>query len=121
MARTPRIWSDIDIAMVNYFTELRAQDDDSSLRSLAARSGLKHTRLGDLFNMQNGTPTLQEFIDLCILFGVDPSGSLKIILDRVEYERQGLIGDVADRPENYDIAALHDSSKRLEREGGDGR
>lgn len=105
--------------MVDYFADLRARDGAVSLRDLALRSGLKHTRLGDLFNKQNGTPTLQEFIDLCLVFGVDPADSLKLIVEQVE--RESLIDRASADPDRYGVAALRDENKSRENQGGEGR
>lgn len=123
MARTPRIWSPIDIEMIRYFSELREEAGNPSLRTLAPQLKLKHTRVGDLFNMQNGTPTLQEFIDLCLGFGKDPADTLHIILNRLE--KQGVhfekdVSTIADRiaanPDMYDLAANRDENKDFEAE-----
>lgn len=123
MARTPRIWSPIDIEMIRYFSELREEAGNPSLRALAPQLKLKHTRVGDLFNMQNGTPTLQEFIDLCLGFGKDPADTMRLILNRLE--KQGVhfetdasaIADrIADDPGMFNLAANHDENKELEAE-----
>lgn len=86
MARTARIWSDIDVAMIDFFAEKKADEGNPSLRVLAARLGMKHTRVGDLFNKTNGTPTLQEFIDLCLGFNVKPSNVLDNEIARHQME-----------------------------------
>lgn len=109
--------------MIRYFSELREAAGNPSLRALAPKLKLKHTRIGDLFNMQNGTPTLQEFIDLCLGFGKDPAETLRTILDRLDaqgmhiYNESSALADViATNPDLYDLAANNDQNKTLEAE-----
>lgn len=71
--------------------------------------------------MQNGTPTLQEFIDLCLGFGKDPAETLRIILDRLDAqgihlddESSALADVIAANPELYSLAANKDENKELE-------
>ena len=119
MARTARIWSDIDVAMIDFFAEKKADEGNPSLRVLAARLGMKHTRVGDLFNKTNGTPTLQEFIDLCLGFNVKPSNVLDEVIAKAARARAERTADeVADRiaanPDDFVVAASIDPHKRAE-------
>lgn len=69
---------------MDYFTKIRSELGDPSLRKLAEQSGVKHTRLGDLFKQINGVPTFDEFIILCDTFSVNPKAVLQVILDSAE-------------------------------------
>lgn len=105
--------------MIDFFAEKKADEGNPSLRVLAARLGMKHTRVGDLFNKTNGTPTLQEFIDLCLGFNVKPSNVLDEVITKAARARAERTADeVADRiaanPDDFDVAASIDPHKRDE-------
>lgn len=102
--------------MIDFFAEKKADEGNPSLRVLAARLGMKHTRVGDLFNKTNGTPTLQEFIDLCLGFNVKPSNVLDEVIAKAARARAERTADeMADRivanPEQFDVAANDNPNK----------
>lgn len=84
MAREGRQWSDFEIAVSDYLTTLREKAGEPSYRRLAELTGIKFSRLRDIFTKQNGTPTLQEFIDLCLTFGKDPADVIYKIMKDLE-------------------------------------
>lgn len=84
MARLGRQWSKVDKALMDYFAKVRSEFGEPSLRKLAEQSGVKHTRLGDLFKQINGVPTFDEFILLCETFSINPKTALETILDAAE-------------------------------------
>ncbi len=84
MAREGRQWSDFEIAVSDYLATLREKAGDPSYRRLADLTGIKFSRLRDIFTKQNGTPTLQEFIDLCLTFGKDPADVIYKIMKDLE-------------------------------------
>ena len=84
MAREGRQWSELEIAVSDYLATLRARAGDPSYRRLAELTGIKFSRLRDIFTKQNGTPTLQEFIDLCLTFGKDPADVIYKIMKDLE-------------------------------------
>ena len=101
-----------------------------ALRKMADETGIKFNRISDLLRQKNGTPTLQEFTTLCLLFGERPSRVLERVMQTIEQKDHttnnttvledmdpDLLADmVAADPDGYDIAALHDPYKTLERE-----
>lgn len=52
-------------------------------RALAKSTGIRYSRLRDLSNRANGTPTLAEFIAICHAFGLDPADTLRRMLREV--------------------------------------
>lgn len=66
-----------------------------------------------------GTPTLTEFIFLCQMLGYVPSSVMRLIEEQVEGRPENyddLVDLVIANPEMFDIAALHDDKKNIERD-----
>ncbi|WP_289098646.1 hypothetical protein [uncultured Bifidobacterium sp.] len=108
MAREGRQWSELEIAVSDYLATLREKAGDPSYRRLAELTGLKFSRLRDIFTKQNGTPTLQEFIDLCLTFGKDPADVIYRIMK--ELEAKGISVSTAPACNN---AAVEDANAAL--------
>lgn len=107
MAREGRQWSDFEIAVSDYLTTLREKAGEPSYRRLAELTGIKFSRLRDIFTKQNGTPTLQEFIDLCLTFGKDPADVIYKIMKDLEAKGVSLSNIPAQNdPANEANAAL---------------
>ncbi|RYQ41414.1 hypothetical protein [Bifidobacterium pseudolongum] len=107
MAREGRQWSDFEIAVSDYLTALREKAGEPSYRRLAELTGIKFSRLRDIFTKQNGTPTLQEFIDLCLTFGKDPADVIYKIMKDLEAKGVSLSNIPAQNdPANEANAAL---------------
>lgn len=51
------------------------------MRSLAKDLGLTYSRVRDLLNQENGTPTLEEFLRICEHYDVEPTDMLNKILE----------------------------------------
>lgn len=81
MAIKGRVWSDADKEMSYIFNRLRSQYGDKPMRSLAKDLGLTYSRVRDLLNQENGTPTLEEFLRICEHYGVEPTDMLNKILE----------------------------------------
>lgn len=58
-----------------------------SYRKMAEDTDIKFNRVMDLLKGQNGVPTLQEFISLCLLFGHRPSDAMDEVMRHVEMQR----------------------------------
>ncbi|RFD77788.1 hypothetical protein AXE73_04205 [Gardnerella vaginalis] len=63
------------------FNRLRTQYGDKPMRSLAKDLGLTYSRVRDLLNQENGTPTLEEFLRICEHYDVEPTDMLNKILE----------------------------------------
>lgn len=74
-----RTWTTVDDS-ISWLLEDYKQTTGVSYRDLAEKSGLKYSRLRDLVNRANGTPTVSEFITICQLRGEDPADTLRSIL-----------------------------------------
>lgn len=81
MAIKGRVWSDADKEMSYIFNRLRSQYGDKPMRSLAKDLGLTYSRVRDLLNQENGTPTLEEFLRICEHYDVEPTDMLNKILE----------------------------------------
>lgn len=81
MAIKGRVWSDADKEMSYIFNRLRSQYGDKPMRSLAKDLGLTYSRVRDLLNQENGTPTLEEFLRICEHYDVEPTYMLNKILE----------------------------------------
>ena len=116
---------------MSYIAALKDRDPRRlSLRAMGDLTGISHSRIADLLKGRMGSPTLQEFTTLCLLFGERPSRVLERVMQTIEQKDHttnnttvledmdpDLLADmVAADPDGYDIAALHDPYKTLERE-----
>lgn len=81
MAIKGRVWSNADKEMSYIFNRLRSQYGDKPMRSLAKDLGLTYSRVRDLLNQENGTPTLEEFLRICEHYDVEPTDMLNKILE----------------------------------------
>lgn len=90
--------------------------------------GMTPSRLSGMF-LQTMPPTLDEFVDLCLLFGLRPSTALdKAMQEAAESDSpagerrpvdgadEQLADDIASNPDLYDLAANRDKNKELEAE-----
>ena len=84
MPREGRTWSDLDVAAMNLISQLREASGMPALRKMADETGIKFNRISDLLRQKNGTPTLQEFTTLCLLFGERPSRVLERVMQTIE-------------------------------------
>lgn len=126
----------MDRASMQIIRELRDEDPrHMSLRTMEKETGISRSRLDDLFHERMGSPSLQEFVTLCMLFHQRASACLEeamkntgqshgeIIEAARAYEareRQKITDDLVDRiaahPEDYVTAANDDPNKMLEAE-----
>lgn len=130
----------MDRASMQIIRELRDEDPrHMSLRTMEKETGISRSRLDDLFHERMGSPSLQEFVTLCMLFHQRASACLEEAMKNTgqshgeiieaarayEYrEREsritdGLIDRIAAHPEDYDVAANTDPNARLEAETPD--
>lgn len=120
--------------------ELRDEDPrHMSLRTMEKETGISRSRLDDLFHERMGSPSLQEFVTLCMLFHQRASACLEeamkntgqshgeIIEAARAYEAReresqitdDLINRIAAHPEDYDVAANIDENRDVESETPD--
>lgn len=132
MAKTPRAWTALDQEAMSYIAALKDRDPRRlSLRAMGDLTGISHSRIADLLKGRMGSPSLQEFTTLCLLFGERPSTVLERVMQTIEKEEptpsidptaladmdpDALADLIAADPDAYDIAALRDPNKDLERE-----
>lgn len=140
MAKTPRAWTEMDRASMQIIRELRDEDPrHMSLRTMEKETGISRSRLDDLFHERMGSPSLQEFVTLCMLFHQRASACLEeamkntgqshgeIIEAARAYEareRQSQITDDLVEPRFEDLppqelAASRDMNRNLEAETPD--
>ena len=140
MAKTPRAWTEMDRASMQIIRELRDEDPrHMSLRTMEKETGISRSRLDDLFHERMGSPSLQEFVTLCMLFHQRASACLEeamkntgqshgeIIEAARAYEAReresritdDLIDRIAAHPEDYDVAANIDENRDVESETPD--
>lgn len=128
----------MDRTSMQIIKELRDKDPrHMSLRAIEKETGISRSRVDDLFHERMGSPSLQEFVTLCMLFKHRASSCLEEALSRVGQtndkiistaheletqqarERQEAITDdlvdrIAAHPEDFDVAANRDENARLE-------
>ncbi|WP_270449292.1 hypothetical protein [Bifidobacterium adolescentis] len=140
MAKTPRAWTEMDRASMQIIRELRDEDPrHMSLRTMEKETGISRSRLDDLFHERMGSPSLQEFVTLCMLFHQRASACLEEAMKNTgqsygeiieaarvyearERESQitdDLIDRIAAHPEDYDVAANIDENRDVESETPD--
>jgi hypothetical protein len=82
MALKARTWTDLDReAMRTIRKAWETMPDRPSQRAVAQAIGVTHPRIGALFAETGGTPTLEEFCDLCELVGLEPADVLQKAID----------------------------------------
>ena len=132
----------MDRASMQIIRELRDEDPrHMSLRAMEKETGISRSRLDDLLHERMGSPSLQEFVTLCMLFHRRASDCLEEAMKNAgkehdeiveaarayeSRERESQITDdlidrIAAHPEDYDVAALTDPDKEAEMNGGEGR
>ena len=130
----------MDRASMQIIRELRDEDPrHMSLRTMEKETGISRSRLDDLFHERMGSPSLQEFVTLCMLFHQRASACLEEAMKNtgqshgeiIEAARayrpasgesritDDLIDRIAAHPEDYDVAANKDSNACLEAETPD--
>ena len=130
----------MDRASMQIIRELRDEDPrHMSLRTMEKETGISRSRLDDLFHERMGSPSLQEFVTLCMLFHQRASACLEeamkntgqshgeIIEAARTYEAReresqitdDLIDRIAAHPEDYDVAANIDENRDVESETPD--
>ena len=130
----------MDRASMQIIRELRDEDPrHMSLRTMEKETGISRSRLDDLFHERMGSPSLQEFVTLCMLFHQRASACLEEAMKNTGQshgeiieaarvyearERQNQVTDdlidrIAAHPEDYDVAANTDPNARLEAETPD--
>ena len=130
----------MDRASMQIIRELRDEDPrHMSLRTMEKETGISRSRLDDLFHERMGSPSLQEFVTLCMLFHQRASACLEeamkntgqshgeIIETAREYEsreRESRITDDLIEPRFEDLppqelAASRDMNRNLEAETPD--
>lgn len=130
----------MDRASMQIIRELRDEDPrHMSLRTMEKETGISRSRLDDLFHERMGSPSLQEFVTLCMLFHQRASACLEeamkntgqshgeIIEAARAYEAReresqitdDLIDRIAAYPEDYDVAANIDENRDVESETPD--
>lgn len=68
----------MDRASMQIIRELRDEDPrHMSLRTMEKETGISRSRLDDLFHERMGSPSLQEFVTLCMLFHQRASACLE--------------------------------------------
>lgn len=68
----------MDRASMQIIRELRDEDSrHMSLRTMEKETGISRSRLDDLFHERMGSPSLQEFVTLCMLFHQRASACLE--------------------------------------------
>lgn len=68
----------MDRASMQIIRELRDEDPrHMSLRTMEKETGISRSRLDDLFHERMGSPSLQEFVTLCMLFRQRASACLE--------------------------------------------
>lgn len=130
----------MDRASMQIIRELRDEDPrHMSLRTMEKETGISRSRLDDLFHERMGSPSLQEFVTLCMLFHQRASACLEEAMKNTGQshgeiieaarvyearERQYRITDdlierIAAHPEDYDVAANIDENRDVESETPD--
>lgn len=54
------------------------------MRDIAEETGLTYSRVRDILNKLNGTPTLKEFMIFCAYYELDPSSALASIEEEAD-------------------------------------
>jgi hypothetical protein len=117
-----RKWEQLDEQVAELFSILRDRAEPMpSFRMIGDQTGMSHTRVADIFKRTGGVPTLHEFVSLCVFFGLKPSLALEKMLgsgeslpQEVDYDQ--MVDFIVANPDVFDIAALHDEKKSIERD-----
>lgn len=125
MAKTPRAWSELDKAIMAIIIKARdAMPQKPTLRETEDATGISRSRVSDLYHEKNGSPSLQEFISLCLVYGLLPSNVLEEANQMLQKkaqpsdeDRAKLALERAQRAAEYGLAAM-EGEKRHEEDDG---
>lgn len=125
MAKTPRAWSELDKAIMAIIVKARdAMPQKPTLRETEDATGISRSRVSDLYHEKNGSPSLQEFISLCLVYGLLPSNVLEEANQMLQKkaqpsdeDRAKLALERAQRAAEYGLAAM-EGGKRHEEDDG---
>lgn len=125
MAKTPRAWSELDKAIMAIIIKARdAMPQKPTLRETEEATGISRSRVSDLYHEKNGSPSLQEFISLCLVYGLLPSNVLEEANQMLQKkaqpsdeDRAKLALERAQRAAEYGLAAM-EGEKRHEEDDG---
>ena len=111
MPKGTRTWTPVDKEAMQVIKELRETDPRKlSLRAIEQETGISHSRVYDLFHERMGSPSLNEFISLCLLFNEKPS----VCLDKA-LQAAGTKQPTREEVEQKDIQQLRDHAARIEK------
>ena len=125
MAKTPRAWSELDKAIMAIIIKARdAMPQKPTLRETEDATGISRSRVSDLYHEKNGSPSLQEFISLCLVYGLLPSNVLEEANQMLQKkaqpsdeDREKLALERAQHAAEYGLAAM-EGGKRHEEDDG---
>ncbi|WP_253611308.1 hypothetical protein [Bifidobacterium pseudolongum] len=125
MAKTPRVWSELDKAIMAIIIKARdAMPQKPTLRETEDATGISRSRVSDLYHEKNGSPSLQEFISLCLVYGLLPSNVLEEANQMLQKkaqpsdeDRAKLALERAQHAAEYGLAAM-EGEKRHEEDDG---
>lgn len=128
MAVIGRTWTAADDAVADMLNKYK-EETGTSFRSLERATGISYSRLRNISNHQQGTPTVAEYIALAFVTGNDPGkkmGELASIWskdhrNRLELSQAARFQADSDqimrniRQGMYQLAASHDPNKEHEK------
>ena len=125
MAKTPRAWSELDKAIMAIIIKARdAMPQKPTLRETEDATGISRSRVSDLYHEKNGSPSLQEFISLCLVYGLLPSNVLEEANQMLQKkaqpsdeDRAKLALERAQHAAEYGLAAMEGGKRHAEDDG----
>lgn len=125
MAKTPRAWSELDKAIMAIIIKARdAMPQKPTLRETEDATGISRSRVSDLYHEKNGSPSLQEFISLCPVYGLLPSNVLEEANQMLQKkaqpsdeDRAKLALERAQHAAEYGLAAMEGEKRDAEDDG----
>lgn len=100
MARKGRTWSELDRTFVEHLNR-KLEARKLSLRKIEAATGISRGRLESLLHMTDGTPTLEEFVALCVLVDENPAQQLASLNSTNDFTLVANIDENRDREEDW--------------------
>lgn len=101
-----------------------AMPQKPTLRETEDATGISRSRVSDLYHEKNGSPSLQEFISLCLVYGLLPSNVLEEANQMLQKkaqpsdeDRAKLALERAQHAAEYGLAAM-EGGKRHEEDDG---
>lgn len=101
-----------------------AMPQKPTLRETEDATGISRSRVSDLYHEKNGSPSLQEFISLCLVYGLLPSNVLEEANQMLQKkaqpsdeDRAKLALERAQHAAEYGLAAM-EGEKRHEEDDG---